>query len=781
MMDDDDDNSDQQNTQIAPDTEEKDSFGDANRANSPSPERIVEEEGEEEEEKEEEEYEDNKEQEAVVGDETGSQAARAADVEVSKSVLKKVTHPRGSYQVLSKTEEKGDLEGWVREERLTEHGRRYPVFTSKDGRYTESRKQAVRIATGVDGDTSTHRPRGSASGQTHKAVATHTGAIPAYKKRSASSSISPEEKRLRGSVIARQPKARRSVNPNPEDDDPPEVVDNNPARSYSGPPVPEMGRVPAGDHLPGWTVGRAEALDHSQFLLYYNPEGEAVGTHGSALFFTGQLQIPRTQEDLFRRTVLDSQKHTDLLNRKLPISKNLQPRMTGVAEERKWQQGELCGVIESLFGEKARAHYDARPPIATPHSDIGRKVVVLDLYCGIGGLSLGLRASGFPHVFGVDAAGSAVGAFRANKCGSGSLEQYITPAAVDQWVDGLTAAGLAGPEAQCELVLVAAPPCQPYSQAGAHKGGSDARGSGLTTVTMLVERLRPLMVVIENVPDMVQPKYDSHVQPLLARIRDAGYHINPHKYECDRHRVAQKRLRLIVSALRKADGFGETTGPLRELVPDSSRERPPTARDALDSKEHARIWKGSTPKDRLLTLGTINARLRMRSEADVTGLVTSFEPSPTVVTTGFSEHSYNRLVAIPEDVPHDKLRYKHLRSLFRREVLLLQSFPPGFTLYGDIRTQSTAVGNAVPPLFAYDLGIGMLAKLAECTGSRLLRETTPAQAKACAEGLKAKLVEHVSVIPPKQQPTQVSMHKHKPSSSRATPDAGLGEGIVEDS
>jgi site-specific DNA-cytosine methylase len=197
--------------------------------------------------------------------------------------------------------------------------------------------------------------------------------------------------------------------------------------------------------------------------------------------------------------------------------------------------------------------------------------------------------------------------------------------------------------------------------------------------------------------------------------------------------VAQKRKRLLVSALRTERGFGDDQ--TLDVPRSSGRARAPTALDVLEGEG---VWTGECPADMRVDLPMLRARERLRKESDVTGLVSPYEASPTVVTTSLVQHTYFRLLGIPTDVDPGALKYSDARALRREHVLTLQSFPADFKLFGASRFQSTCIGNAVPPLFALDIGRGITALLDACTGSGLLHTTAPETAANCARLLKVE-------------------------------------------
>jgi DNA (cytosine-5)-methyltransferase 1 len=84
--------------------------------------------------------------------------------------------------------------------------------------------------------------------------------------------------------------------------------------------------------------------------------------------------------------------------------------------------------------------------------------VAIDVFCGAGGLSLGLRDAGFTVLAGADNDARAVETHTANIGGLGYVRDLDDPS---EFLDYLNAWGVR------EVDLVAGgPPCQPFSRAG---------------------------------------------------------------------------------------------------------------------------------------------------------------------------------------------------------------------------------------------------------------------------------------------------------------------------
>ena len=88
-------------------------------------------------------------------------------------------------------------------------------------------------------------------------------------------------------------------------------------------------------------------------------------------------------------------------------------------------------------------------------------------------------------------------------------------------------------------------PCQPFSQAGARRGSGDERDAVTAALNALVA-LRPLVVEIENVLDIV--KFPDTFPRIVRVLRASGYHVGAYPLTASDFGVPQKRRRLFVLA-----------------------------------------------------------------------------------------------------------------------------------------------------------------------------------------------------------------------------------------
>ena len=123
---------------------------------------------------------------------------------------------------------------------------------------------------------------------------------------------------------------------------------------------------------------------------------------------------------------------------------------------------------------------------------------VLDLFSGAGGLSRGFYDAGYDVVLGVDFDEAALKTFKANHGKAEAMKlDLFDHSNIDVIINFLK-------EKDIKLdVLVGGPPCQGFSVAGP-RDMNDKRNTLYTAMVELAERVKPQVVVLENVPGMEQ-------------------------------------------------------------------------------------------------------------------------------------------------------------------------------------------------------------------------------------------------------------------------------------
>lgn len=335
-------------------------------------------------------------------------------------------------------------------------------------------------------------------------------------------------------------------------------------------------------------------------------------------------------------------------------------------------------------------------------------IQAIDLFCGAGGLSYGLKRSGIEVVAGLDMDPKCAYPFAEN-VGAEFLEQDL--AATDPEVLGKHYS-----ERKVTL-LAGCAPCQPFSTLS---NGSNRQNSKkwplLMEFSRVAEALEPDLVTMENVPVLrSQSIFDDFVGSLKAR----SYHVTHQILDAADYGVPQRRRRLVLLASK--------LGPIRIVSPDELGVKPMTVRDAIghlppisagesDANDVLHRSRSMTPinLERMKAStpgGTWNdwpEALRLRchmkesgsSYQSVYGRMEWGKPSSTMTT-----QSYNFGTG----------RYGHPdqdRSLSLREMAILQSFPPDYRFVPPGTTPEFAsigrlIGNAVPVQLGYVIGISL--------------------------------------------------------------------------
>ena len=143
---------------------------------------------------------------------------------------------------------------------------------------------------------------------------------------------------------------------------------------------------------------------------------------------------------------------------------------------------------------------------------------VIDLFAGAGGLSLGAARAGFNIAAAVEIESHAIESHRINFPHTIHIQQDIMT------LTGETLLRLSGVHQQQLTGIIGGPPCQGFSSIG-HGDINDIRNRLFVKFFELIEELQPTFFLAENVPGIMNPKYDEIRNEALTHV--AGYHVLP--------------------------------------------------------------------------------------------------------------------------------------------------------------------------------------------------------------------------------------------------------------
>jgi len=191
-------------------------------------------------------------------------------------------------------------------------------------------------------------------------------------------------------------------------------------------------------------------------------------------------------------------------------------------------------------------------------------VTAVDLFCGAGGLTHGLKKVGVNVIAGYDIDEACKWPYEKNN--KGALFQKVDISTLS----GKILKQLFKQHGGISL-LAGCAPCQPFSTYSLSKTAAvDERWSMLNHFARLVREVRPKLVTMENVPQLKKHGVFDHFKTNLQKL---GYSVSVSVVDCTEYGIPQSRVRLVLLASLLGDI------ELRQRKPSTDRKR--TVRHAI--------------------------------------------------------------------------------------------------------------------------------------------------------------------------------------------------------
>lgn len=352
-----------------------------------------------------------------------------------------------------------------------------------------------------------------------------------------------------------------------------------------------------------------------------------------------------------------------------------------------------------------------------------KKISVVSLFSGGGGLDLGFIEAGYNVIWAIDNNKNAVASYKANigshiKCADITLEKLENIPKAD--------------------VVIGGPPCQSFSLAG-NRHTEDSRGRLVWQYIRIIEHIKPRAFVFENVTGLLSAKNstgDKILDLLKTTFEKIGYILKIRVVNAADYGVPQRRRRVIIVGMRGSNEFefpspthNETGIGLHKYVSvaDALGDLPPVSDD-----ENVAIYYKKKPQN------DYQRRMRRKGQKMVSEhfmhtlskldryIISHVKPGgnymdvpPSVPSKriqrlqkeGGHTTCYGRLEAGKPSYTINtyfnrpnvgcNIHYKENRLLSVREALRLQSFPDDYKIISSSKQgRNLIVGNAVPPLLA---------------------------------------------------------------------------------
>jgi len=326
----------------------------------------------------------------------------------------------------------------------------------------------------------------------------------------------------------------------------------------------------------------------------------------------------------------------------------------------------------------------------------------IDLFCGAGGMSLGLEAAGFEILAAVDNWEPAIRTYGAN---------FDHPL-IDQDIGSLSGDELRGhldSSAGAETIdlVVGGPPCQGFS---IQRIGPDldARNELVLEFARLVAELQPRYFVMENVRGLVGRRGQPLLRQLIHMLEAASYQVEVEHVDAVEFGVPQRRRRVFVLGWRAGqrpliiarpevatrttvwEAIGDLADPPTVATPGADPLHVQSRLSDLNRRRLEFIPPGGgfedLPED--LRVDCHRAGADKIGHRNVYGRLSPDEPAVTI-TARFDSFTRGKFAHPYQD-----------RNITLREGARLQTFPDEFEFHGNREQIAALIGNAVPPMLA---------------------------------------------------------------------------------
>ena len=335
------------------------------------------------------------------------------------------------------------------------------------------------------------------------------------------------------------------------------------------------------------------------------------------------------------------------------------------------------------------------------------KIGVIDLFCGIGGLTCGLQKAGLKVVAGIDVDRTCRYGFEHNNQSNflcKDVEEIESPAMGDL---------LAGYDMR---ILAGCAPCQPFSSHQKDKNNRSRHKNWtlLYQFGRFINDLGPQIVAMENVPELIKEQV---FNDFIQMLKDDGYFFSYSVVLSASYGVPQMRRRLVLLAskyqgITLMDKTHKTYRTVRDTIyglPEVAAGEKNTAdrlhvAPALSEMNLRRIrysvpggtWRDWPDELKL----ACHRKTTGRSYPSVYGRMCWDELAPTI-TTQFMCYGTGRFGHPEQD-----------RALTLREGALIQTFPQGYAFVHEdapvrFMVAGRHIGNAVPPRLGEVIGLSI--------------------------------------------------------------------------
>ena len=222
-------------------------------------------------------------------------------------------------------------------------------------------------------------------------------------------------------------------------------------------------------------------------------------------------------------------------------------------------------------------------------------------------------------------------------------------------------------------------PCQDFSVAGKRKGFDGTRGVLYRSMVETVNRLRPALFVAENVKGLLSMDDGKAIDTIVHDFAALGYTVVYKLHHAADFGVPQNRERVIIVGTNQKLGLP----PFEYPIPTHTKDNWVTIKSAIgdlgykkEGAVHNHYW----------------SKAKMFAGTQGNSICDPDKISPTMR----AEHHGNI-----------EWHWNKQRRLSAREAARIQTFPDDFVFYPSTSSAYRQIGNAVPPVLAWNIAVAV--------------------------------------------------------------------------
>lgn len=294
-------------------------------------------------------------------------------------------------------------------------------------------------------------------------------------------------------------------------------------------------------------------------------------------------------------------------------------------------------------------------------------------------------------------------------------------------------------------VIIGGPPCQAYSLVGrARKNmGEDPRNWLYLLYIEFLKKYKPKIFVFENVQGIKTAGGGSFIEDIRRLVDEIGYKMDIRLLKAQEYGVLQNRKREIIIGLRKDDQVSPIDFPypkplfqthseyeVADLLSDLPSLKPGESNNSYNGPATRYLTRFGIRKENDILTWHLTRPIREFDRNIYRFVIDFYEENgrcpkyteiPAKLRTHRNQKAFlDRFKIVPAHAHYAQTMVAHIskdghyyihpdkrqaRSLSVREAARIQSFPDDFYFEGSRTSVLTQIGNAVPPLLAYQIAL----------------------------------------------------------------------------